>query len=100
MFKLIKRLILFMIIAVIVFLALSLWRGGEPFRWLGIKSEKAGEVLREKSEKIGKEADKIKRTTDGIKETTKKVTNGIKKTGDNIKDITGLNDEKEGNIIN
>ncbi|MBE0427090.1 MAG: hypothetical protein IBX72_10670 [Nitrospirae bacterium] len=97
MFKFIKRLIVFTAIAVIVFLVLSFWRGGEPFRWFGKKTEKAGEVIKYKSEEIGEEADKIKRTTDGIKETTEKVTKGIKKTGDKVKDITGANDEKEGN---
>lgn len=94
MFKLLKRLIVLIIIAAIVFLALSLWQGGKPFRWFGKKSEQAGEIVKEKSEEAGKEADKIKKKTEDIKGTTKKVTEGIKKTGEKIKDITGLQDKK------
>jgi hypothetical protein len=44
MIKLILKLIGLFILAVIIFLALSLWKGGDPFRWLGYKSEQAGEV--------------------------------------------------------
>ncbi len=94
MFKLLKRLIVLIIIAAIVFLALSLWQGGKPFRWFGIKSEKAGEIVKEKSEEVGKEADKIKKKTEEIEGTTKKVTEGIKKTEEKIKNITGSQDKK------
>jgi hypothetical protein len=51
-FKLLGRLIGIAIIAGIVFLALSLWQGGKPFRWLGKESEKAGEVIKKKSEEV------------------------------------------------
>jgi len=94
MFKLIRRLIGIAILAAIVFLALSLWQGGKPFRWFGQKSEQAGEVLKNKSEEVGEEADKIKRKTEDMKETTKKVGEGIRKTGEKIKDITGTKNEK------
>lgn len=94
MFKLIRRLIGIAILAAIVFLALSLWQGGKPFRWFGQKSEHAGEVLKKKSEEVGEEAEKIKRKTDDMKETTKKVGEGIRKTGEKIKDITGTKTEK------
>ena len=94
MFKLIRHLIVIVIITAIVFLALSLWQGGEPFRWFGKKSEQAGEVLKKKSEEVGNEADKIKKKSEDVKDTTKKVTEGIKKAGEKIKDITGSKTEK------
>jgi len=94
MFKLIKRLIVIVLIAGIVLIAISFWKGGEPFRWFGKKSEKAGEVIKEKSEEIGKEADKIKKKTEKVKDTTKKVTENIRKTGEKIKDIGGSKTEK------
>lgn len=94
MFKLVRRLIGIVILAAIVFLALSLWQGGKPFRWFGQKSEQAGEVLKKKSEEVGEEAEKIKRKTEDMKETTKKVGEGIRKTGEKIKDITGTKTEK------
>jgi|GEM_PF-729637 hypothetical protein len=95
MFKLIKRLIGLIIIAAIVFLALSLWQGGNPFRWFGKKSEQAGEVIKKESEVVGEKADKIKKKTDDIKGTTKKVGEGIKKTGEKIKEFTGSKGKSE-----
>lgn len=94
MFKGIFRLIGLAILAVIIFLALSLWQGGKPFRWFGTQSEKAGEVINKKSGEIAKEADKIKEKTDDIKDTTKQVSDGLRKTGDKFKDITGSKKEK------
>ncbi|MEW6571913.1 MAG: hypothetical protein AB1390_12215 [Nitrospirota bacterium] len=92
MFKLIKRIIGLVIAAIIVLLSVSLWRGGEPFRWFGQKSEKAGEVLKNRSEKIGEEADRIREKTESVADTTKKVTNKIRKTGDKLKGLTGSDD--------
>ena len=89
MFRLIKRLIGIIVIAAIVFLALSLWQGGGPFRWFGKKSERAAEVIKKKSEQVGDEADKIRRKSGNIERTTKKVGEGIKRTGEKIKEITG-----------
>ncbi len=94
MFKLIKRVIYILIIVGVVFMVLSLWQGGGPFRWFGNKSEKAGDIIKEKSEEIGKEADKIKGETEKIKGATKRVAEGIKKQEKKIKDIAGSNDEK------
>jgi hypothetical protein len=93
-FKLVRRLIGIAILAAIVFLALSLWQGGKPFRWFGQKSEEAGVVLKKKSEEVGEEAEKIKRKTEDMRETTQKVGEGIRKTGEKIKDITGSKTEK------
>jgi hypothetical protein len=94
MFKLIVRLIGLLIIGGIIFLALSFWQGGKPFRWFGEKTEQVGEVIKEKSKEVGNEADKIKEKTEYVKGTTKKIREGIKKTGEKIKDITGSKDEK------
>ncbi len=89
MFKLIRRLIALALIAGIVFLALSLWKGGDPFRWFGKQSEKAGEVIRDRSEDIGKEADRIKKQSGDLKKATEKVKNGIQDTGKIMKDVSG-----------
>jgi hypothetical protein len=89
MFKLLRRLIALALLAGIVFLALSLWKGGDPFRWFGKQSEKAGEVIRDRSEDIGKEADRIKKQSGDLKEATEKVKNGIQETGKIMKDVSG-----------
>lgn len=88
MFRLIARLIGIAIIGAIVFLSLSLWQGGKPFRWFGRQSEKAGEVVREKSYQFAAEADKIKKKTDNVTDTTRGVTEGIRKAGEKIRHIT------------
>ena len=89
MFKLMRRIIALALIAGIVFLVLSLWKGGDPFRWFGKQSEKAGEVIRDRSEDIGKEADRIKKQSGDLKEATEKVKNGIQETGKIMKDLSG-----------
>lgn len=82
------------IIAGIVFLALSLWQGGKPFRWFGRQSGHAGDVVREKSDQFAEEADKIKKKTDNVTDTTRKVTEGIRKAGEKIRYIAGSKDNK------
>jgi len=94
MFKLIKNLIGLAIIAALIFLVLSLWQGGEPFRWFGTQSREAGEVLKQKSEELGQEADKLKRKSDDMRDTTKKVSEGVKKTKETIRDIAGSKTDK------
>jgi hypothetical protein len=95
MFRLIARLIGIVIIAEIVFLSVSLWQGGKPFRWFGRQSEQAGEVVRQKSYQFAAEADKIKKKTDNVTDTTRKVTEGIRKTGDKIRHVAGLEKIKQ-----
>ncbi|HMK49723.1 MAG TPA: hypothetical protein VK435_06705 [Thermodesulfovibrionales bacterium] len=94
MFGLIRRLIGLAIIIGLIFIALSLWKGGTPFRWLGQESEKAGVVIKKKSEEMGEKADEIKKKTDSVQGTTKKVAEGIRKAGDKVRDVTGLKDDK------
>ena len=92
-FKFIRRLIVIIILSGIVFLALSLWQGGKPFRWFGGQSEQAGEIVRKKSNQLAEEADKIKKRTDNVMDTKKKVTEDIRKVKEKIDDIAG---SKEG----
>ncbi len=94
MFRLIGRLIGLLIIAALVFLALSVWRGGEPFRWFGKQSKEAGKIIGEKSETLGKEADSIKKKTGDMKDTTEKVTEGLRKTKETIHEFTGSKTDK------
>ena len=94
MFKMLIRLIGIIIIAAIVFLSLSLWQGGKPFRWFGKKSGQAGEILKEKSQEVGEQADKLKEKTEDIRDTTKKVGDGIRRTGEKIRDIAGSKADK------
>lgn len=89
MLKAIFRTIGIIVLAVIIFLAISLWKGGDPFRWFGSKSERAGEILREKSEELGKEADKIRQQTDSVITTTKKVKEELRKTEEKVRKFTG-----------
>lgn len=88
MFRLLKNIISIILIAGILFLILSLWKGGEPFRWFGNKSQKAGEIIKEKSESAGKKADEIKKKTEILKQKTKKLKDDIQDTKDKIKQIT------------
>ncbi len=75
MFKLLFRIIVLCILALIVFVALSIYSGGERFRWFGKKVE-------QESEKVGEKADKLK-------EGSEKVMKGIEQTTETVKEITG-----------
>jgi len=52
-FKLLRRFICLIVIAVITFVMLSLWSGGEGFRWLG-------ERLKQQSDLVGEKADMLR----------------------------------------
>lgn len=73
MFKLIKRFICLAIIAVVVFIVIAVFKGGEPFRWFGQKSEEAGQLIQKKSDEIAEKADNLQNTKRKLKEQTKKV---------------------------
>lgn len=75
MFKILSRLICLSIIAIIAFLIISLYSGGDRIRWFGKK-------VYERTEDLGKTADRIKKTGD-------KTLKGIEKAKEKIKDITG-----------
>lgn len=73
MLKLIFKTILAGIILIAIIIALTVWKGGEPFRWAGDKTEKIGRL-------IGKFGDLI----DGIKEGKKKAGETLDKFKDAI----------------
>lgn len=79
MIKLIFKIIFLCILAAIVFVALSLYSGGDKFRWFGKKVE-------QQSEKVGEKADKFKEGSD-------KVIKGVEQATEKVKEITG---SKEG----
>jgi cell shape-determining protein MreC len=56
MFKLIFKLISFLILSVIFLVFLAFWKGGEPFRWTGEKTEKIGKLV----QTIGNKIDELK----------------------------------------
>ncbi len=78
MIKPIIKLIFLGILAGIVFIALSIYGGGEKFRWFGKKVE-------QQSERVGDRADKIKRGSDTV-------IKGIEKTTKMVKEIAGSKD--------
>lgn len=67
MFKCIFKTLAFIIILVIVIVALAFWKGGEPFRWIGKKTESAGRAAGEFGDMI-----------DGVKETKEKAETTLK----------------------
>ncbi len=81
MIKFIMKLIFLGIIAAVVFVALSIYSGGEKFRWFGKKVE-------QQSEKVGEKADKLKKGSDIV-------INGIRKTTETVKEIAGSKDAKK-----
>jgi hypothetical protein len=94
MFKFTMRIIGVIVIAGIIFLALAIWEGGKPFRWLGLKSEQAGETIKKKSEEAAGEADKIKKKSESLESLTKRFAEGVKKTEEKIRYLTGAKKEK------
>jgi hypothetical protein len=81
MFKLLFKIIFLCFLAAIVFIALSIYSGGEKFRWFG-------KEVKQQSEKVGERADKLK-------EGSKKVIKGIEETTQKVKEITGSKDGKD-----
>ncbi|MCL5023110.1 MAG: hypothetical protein M1497_07065 [Nitrospirae bacterium] len=78
MIKIVVRFIFLAIGAIIVFVCLAIYSGGEKFRWFGKKVE-------QQSEKIGEKADTIKKGSD-------EVIRGIEKTTQKVKEFTGSKD--------
>ena len=75
MFKFITKLILLCILVFFVFIALSVYSGGERFRWFGKKVEL-------ESQKVGEKADQIKQGSE-------EVIKGMEKTTEKVKEFTG-----------
>lgn len=81
MIKLLFKIIFLFFLAVIVFIALSLYSGGEKFRWFGKK-------VQQQSEKVGEKADRIKQDSD-------KVIKGVEKGAEKVKEFTGSKDNRK-----
>jgi hypothetical protein len=71
MFKIVRKIFCLVIIALILFVGITIWGGGDKFRWLG---EKAGEIIQKGADKLGEKADKIKEDIETTKEKVKKWT--------------------------
>jgi ElaB/YqjD/DUF883 family membrane-anchored ribosome-binding protein len=72
MCKSIKKIICIVIIALILFISITIWgKGSDKFRWLG---EKTGGVIKKGADKLGEKADKIKEKIETTKEKVKKWT--------------------------
>jgi hypothetical protein len=61
MIRLIKRLVLCLTFALILFFVLALWSGGDEFRRFG---EKSGGAIRKGAEQLGEKADAIREARD------------------------------------
>lgn len=81
MIKLVMKLILLCVLAFIVFVAVSIYSGGEKFRWFGKK-------VGQESERMGEQADRIKRGSE-------KVIKGIEQTTEKVKEMTGSSESKK-----
>jgi len=92
MFKLIKRTICLLVIAVIVFFVIALRSGGEKFRWFG---EKSGGVIKETSEKLGQKADELKGKKDEAVSTIEKITGRDKKDTQDASSETSKEQERK-----
>ena len=72
MCKIIKKIICIVIIALALFIGITIWgKGGDKFRWIG---EKAGGIIKKGADKLGEKTDEIKEKTGTIKEKVKKWT--------------------------
>jgi hypothetical protein len=78
MFKLIFRIISIITFTIILVIALAVWKGGEPFRWLGEGTEKAGKVIQDIADRI-----------DRIREGSKVAGKELKRIGKDIEEIKG-----------
>jgi hypothetical protein len=78
MFKFIFKTIIIVVILTILIILLAVWKGGEPFRWMGGKIEIVGraierfgdkiDVIKKSKEKVGKELKEFKEGFDFIQQ--------------------------------
>jgi len=75
MCKIAKKILCIASIALILFISITIWGGGDKFRWLG---KKVGGIIQKEADSFGKKADELKeeidKTKDRIKEKAKKLT--------------------------
>jgi len=81
MFKFIFKTILLLIILIILTIILAIWKGGEPFRWIGEKAEATGKIM----ERFGDKIDTIRKDSK----------NAVKKIIDFKDNLVGIDNDKE-----
>jgi methyl-accepting chemotaxis protein len=81
MFNFLKRVLILVILLAIAFISLSVYSGGDHFRWMG-------HLFKRGTEEAAETADLIKESSDNIKKTTGETVDAVKKTGKQIKDTT------------
>jgi hypothetical protein len=70
MCKIIKKIIFIVIIALALFIGITIWGGGgDKFRWLG---EKTGVIIQKGADRLGKKADVFKKKIDSAEEKARK----------------------------
>ena len=72
MFKMIFRTIFIIIFVIFLSIGIAVWKGGEPFRWLGEKTVTTGKIIQRFGDYIDDVkagGHKIKKTYEEIKET-------------------------------
>jgi hypothetical protein len=80
------------ILFIIFVVVLAVWKGGEPFRWTGEKTETIGRIIQEVGDRI-----------DEIKQGSKKAGKKIKELSEDIEKFTKDRDtppEKENETVN
>lgn len=92
MFKLIRQLFCLATLAVVGFVALSLMKGGDPFRDFGL-------TVKQRSDQAAQAADAIRDTYQNIKGPAKKTVKAIKETGETIRKVTGETAEKTASKV-
>jgi len=88
MFRILFRTILIIFILIVFTISLAVWKGGEPFRWMGGKIEIAGKTI----ERFG---DRI----DGMKKGSEKIIE-LKETFDSIQGNEQKQSEDKDGAIN
>ncbi len=69
MCKLIKKILCIIIIALILFIGITVWgKGGDKFRWIG---DKTGGIIQEGAERFGEKADNLNEKTDAVRKKVK-----------------------------
>lgn len=76
MCRLVKRLLCLALIGAVAFVAVALWKGGEPFRRLGSTT---GGALQKSADELGERADTIKGRRDETERKVKTLTDKGKK---------------------
>lgn len=69
MFRLIFKTITVIVFLAVLIAALAFWKGGRPFRWLGVKTESVGRAM----EQFGDMIDDLKGKKEEVKKTYKEI---------------------------